>query len=148
MKRDFFLSSTLILDIFETRNTSKHLYQKVYYWMGLGDLSPQTIFQAEQGGSWTEFEILANHNRFKVTTIPTFFKINFIKGKENMQLHEWNRYEVIIIILIIISEFNLLLVCTVMYCLIILTFYLLRYYWVFFRCNHYVSSHNLFNNCG
>ena len=36
-----------------------------------------------------------------------------------MQLHAWNRYEVIIIILIIISQFNLLLVCTVMYCLII-----------------------------
>ena len=36
-----------------------------------------------------------------------------------MQLHEWNRYEDIIIILIIISEFNLLLVCTVMYHLII-----------------------------
>ena len=50
-----------------------------------------------------------------------------------MQLHEWNRYEVIIIILIIISEFNLLLVCTVMYCLIILTFLLTEVLLGFFQ---------------
>ena len=49
-----------------------------------------------------------------------------------MQLHEWNRYKVIIIILIIISKFNLP-VCTVMYCLIILTFLLTEVLLGFFQ---------------